>query len=84
MDNLLWITEKNAVFLKKKKKSNKMWITKTNLYTSKIAREKNLPIGLYAEPQDETINEADLKNFYYSCGFEFDADDCDGKLFIWK
>ena len=39
MDNLLWITEKNAVFLKKKKKSNKMWITKTNLYTSKIARE---------------------------------------------
>ena len=42
MDNLLWITEKNAVFLKKKKKSNKMWITKTNLYTSKIAREKKL------------------------------------------
>lgn len=36
----MWITEKNAVFLKKKKKSNKMWITKTNLYTSKIAREK--------------------------------------------
>jgi len=50
----------------------------------KIARENNLPIGLYAEPQDETINEDDLKNFYYSCGFELDTDDCDGKLFIWK
>lgn len=50
----------------------------------KIARENNLPIGLYAEPQDNTISEDDLKNFYYSCGFELDADDCDGKLFIWK
>lgn len=42
----MWITEKNAVFLKKKKKSNKMWITKTNLYTSKIAREKKLLTNL--------------------------------------
>ena len=42
----MWITEKNAVFLKKKKKSNKMWITKTNLYTSKIAREKMLLTNL--------------------------------------
>ena len=50
----------------------------------KIARENNLPIGLYAEPQDNTISEDELKNFYYSCGFELDADDCDGKLFIWK
>ena len=49
-----------------------------------LARELSLPIGLYAFPQDETINEDDLKNFYYSCGFELDADDCDGKLFIWK
>ena len=50
----------------------------------KIARENNLPIGLYAEPQDNTISEDELKNFYYSCGFELDTDDCDGKLFIWK
>ena len=50
----------------------------------KIARKNNLPIGLYAEPQDNTISEDELKNFYYSCGFELDADDCDGKLFIWK
>jgi len=50
----------------------------------KIARENNLPIGLYAEPQDNTINEDELKNFYYSCGFELDPDDSDGKLFIWK
>jgi GNAT superfamily N-acetyltransferase len=50
----------------------------------KIARENNLPIGLYSEPQDDTINTEDLKNFYYSCGFELDPDDSDGKLFIWK
>ena len=36
-DLILWM-----FVLKKKKKSNKMWITKTNLYTSKIAREKKL------------------------------------------
>ena len=48
------------------------------------ARELGLPIGLYAEPQDETINEDDLKNFYYSCGFELDPNDCDGKLFIYN
>lgn len=48
------------------------------------ARELNLPIGLYAEPQDDTINEDNLKEFYYSCGFELDPNDCDNKLFIYK
>jgi GNAT superfamily N-acetyltransferase len=48
------------------------------------ARELGLPIGLYAEPQDETISEYDLKDFYYSCGFELDPNDCDGKLFIYN
>ena len=45
------------------------------------AQELGLPIGLYAEPQDDTISEDDLKDFYYSCGFELDPNDCDGKLF---
>lgn len=40
MDNLLWITEKNAVFFKKKMKNNILWITKTKLCTSKIADKK--------------------------------------------
>jgi hypothetical protein len=43
-----------------------------------------LPIGLYAEPQDDTISEEDLKSFYYSCNFELDPEDTDGKLFIWR
>ena len=74
------ITIDNIKVYEQKKGTGKLLIEEVK----KIAREKNLPIGLYAEPQDETINEADLKNFYYSCGFELDADDCDGKLFIWK
>lgn len=48
------------------------------------AGELGLPIGLYAEPQDDTISEDDLKDFYYSCGFELDLNDCDGKLFIYN
>ena len=48
------------------------------------ANELDLPIGLYAEPQDDIISEEELKQFYYSCGFELDPDDCDGKMFIYK
>jgi len=48
------------------------------------AIKSGLPIGLYAEPQDDTISEDDLKDFYYSCGFELDPNDCDGKLFIYN
>lgn len=49
-----------------------------------IAREFQLPIGLYSYPQDNTIEPDDLNNFYYSNGFELDPNDCDYKLFIWK
>jgi len=49
-----------------------------------LAKELQLPIGLYSYPQDDTINQDDLNDFYYSCGFELDPDDSDGKLFIWK
>ena len=49
-----------------------------------FARELQLPIGLYSYPQDDTIEQDDLNDFYYSCGFELDPDDCDNKLFIWK
>ena len=49
-----------------------------------LARELSLPIGLYSYPQDNTINQEDLNEFYYSCGFDLDPDDCDNKLFIWK
>jgi len=49
-----------------------------------IAKELNLPIGLYAEPQDDTISEEGLKSFYIANGFELDENDSDGKLFIFN
>jgi hypothetical protein len=49
-----------------------------------LSRENKLPIGLYAEPQDFSISDDDLIEFYYKNGFELDPDDSDGKLFIWK
>jgi methyl coenzyme M reductase gamma subunit len=49
-----------------------------------IAKELNLPIGLYAEPQDDTISEEGLKSFYIYNGFELDENDSDGKLFIFN
>ncbi len=49
-----------------------------------FARELQLPIGLYSYPEDNTIEQDDLNNFYYSCGFELDTNDVDNKLFIWK
>ena len=48
------------------------------------ASELDMPVTLYAEPQDETISDDELIDFYYSCGFELDDCDCDGKLFIYK
>lgn len=49
----------------------------------KIAEKNNLPIGLYAEPQDDSINELDLVSFYEKNGFRQDVDS-DGKLMIWR
>ena len=49
-----------------------------------IARNIKLPIGLYSYPQDDTIEQEDLNDFYYSCGFDLDKDDCDNRLFVWK
>lgn len=47
-----------------------------------ISLEKNLPIGLYAEPQDDTISEDELRQFYFNLGF----DECGQhrNLFTWK
>ena len=53
----------------------------------KIAREKNLKIGLYAEPCalcDTIISEDDLFSFYEKLGFEKDEHDIDGKLLTWN
>lgn len=49
-----------------------------------ISYELELPCGLYAEPQDDTISLQDLQKFYYSCGFDLDPNDTDNKLFIKK
>jgi len=50
----------------------------------KIAKSNNLPIGLYAEPLNDSIDESDLNEFYLANGFKLDVDDIDNKLFIWK
>ena len=49
-----------------------------------LAIELKLPIGLYSYPQDSSIEQEALNDFYYSCGFEIDPDDCDGRLFFWS
>lgn len=48
-----------------------------------VARENNMPIGLYAYPQDDSIDEDGLKEFYFANDFEYDPDDVDGKLLAW-
>lgn len=49
-----------------------------------IARAMGLPIALYSYPQDDTITQDELNQFYYSLGFELSADDVDGRMFVWK
>lgn len=46
-----------------------------------IARQKKLPISFYAYPQDDTITDDELKEFYESQGFELHPDDSDGRLY---
>ncbi|AKG07142.1 hypothetical protein AAX06_01960 [Moraxella bovoculi] len=49
-----------------------------------VAREVGLPIGLYAYPQDDSISQEDLIEFYFSNDFEYDPDDVDGRLMRWS
>lgn len=46
-----------------------------------IACELGYKVSLYAYPQDDTITDDELFNFYRSCGFELSADDVDGRMF---
>lgn len=48
-----------------------------------LAKELNKPITLYAEPQDDTINDNQLKEFYISQGFDYHPDNIDNKYFIY-
>lgn len=57
--------------------------TKLIIGVKEIASNLGLPIGLYAYPQDNSINEQDLIRFYFKNGFEYDPNDCDGKLLAW-
>jgi hypothetical protein len=50
----------------------------------KIAKDKSLPITGYAYPQDDTIDDEGLKNFYLKNGFELSKHDTDGRDFIWE
>jgi hypothetical protein len=49
-----------------------------------LSRDLNLPITLYAEPQDDTINDNNLREFYFSLGFNYHYDDVDNKYFIYN
>lgn len=48
-----------------------------------IANELGLSIELYSYPQDDTINQIELNNFYINLGFELDINDVDNRMFIW-
>lgn len=47
-----------------------------------IARELELPIELYSEPQDDTISQDDLNAFYEKNGFVLHHDDVDFSYYI--
>jgi hypothetical protein len=49
-----------------------------------LSMELDIPITLYAEPQDDTINDNELKEFYISQGFNYHPDDVDNKYFIYS
>ena len=49
-----------------------------------IARELQLPIELYSEPQDDTISQDDLNKFYRKNGFELHPDDVDYSYYVWR
>lgn len=48
-----------------------------------IASELSLPIELYSEPQDDTINQDDLNAFYEKNGFKLHPDDVDYSYYVW-
>lgn len=50
----------------------------------RISRNLNLPIELYSEPQDDTISQSELNDFYRKNGFELHHDDVDNSYFIFK
>jgi len=50
----------------------------------KIARELELQIELYSEPQDDTISQEDLNGFYEKNGFELHPDDVDYSYYEWS
>jgi hypothetical protein len=48
-----------------------------------IARELELPVELYSEPQDDTISQQDLNAFYEKNGFELHPDDVDYSYYVY-
>ena len=48
------------------------------------AKELQLPIELYSEPQDDTISQEDLNLFYENNGFELHPDDVDYSYYVHK
>ena len=48
-----------------------------------IAINKQLPIELYSEPQDQTISQTNLNAFYEKNGFQLHPEDIDFSFYVW-
>ena len=48
-----------------------------------IACDLGLPIELYSEPQDNSISQEKLNNFYEKNGFDLHPDDTDNSYYTW-
>jgi hypothetical protein len=57
--------------------------TKLILILKKIAQNLKLPIELYSEPQDDTISQESLNNFYEKNGFNLHCDDVDNSYYVY-
>lgn len=44
----------------------------------------DVPLTLYAYPQDDSISIEGLRSFYYSCGLELHQDDTDHNYFAYN
>lgn len=48
-----------------------------------IARDLGKQVSLYSYPQDDTISQSELNDFYISLGFELSTDDVDERMFVY-
>jgi hypothetical protein len=88
------IKTKNKSYLKYSIESDRIWIDNIKSFKKgdgstliqelkKIAARLGKPIELFANPQDNSISEEDLGNFYIKNHFDLHPDDIDGTYYVW-